>query len=64
MVFIIQEANWCSAIGDAIRSAKDGDTIVVDTAMKAKLVEKARSVQCPSKQLTIEIGGTARHAIA
>lgn len=64
MVFIIRDPNWCSAIGEAIRRANDGDTIVVDSLMKAKLVEKAKKAQCPAKQLSIQVGDVARAAIA
>ena len=64
MVHIIRDANWCGAIGNAIRQANDGDTIIVDTLLKAKLAEKAVRAQCPAKRLKIEVGYTAQAAIA
>lgn len=64
MVFIINSANWCNAIGEAIRQSSDGDVIVVDSAMKVRLVEKAVKAQCPCKKLVIQVGDVTRKAIA
>ncbi len=55
MVHIINNFDWCRSIGDAIQKAESGDTIVVDNALKATLVEKARLAQCPDKQLIVQI---------
>ena len=64
MVFVIKDPNWCHAIGEAIRRASDGDTIIVDTILKARLAEKALNAQCPCKHLKIEVGDIAQQAIA
>ncbi|GEM_PF-2602287 len=62
MVYLINSANWYGAIGEAIRKAADGDIILVDSELKIRLAEKARSTQCPSKKIIIKV--EERRAIA
>jgi len=64
MVYLINGTNWCGAIGEAIRRAADGDTILLDSELKVRLAEKAHRAQCPCKRLIIRVGAEERRAIA
>ena len=59
MVHVIAGTNWCQDIGTAIRNAADGDVIIVDSSLKAKLAEKSAKTICPQKRLDIQISAAA-----
>ena len=59
MVHVIQGAHWWRYMGGIIRNAADGDIIVVENALKAKLAEKSLLTQCPKKSLQIQIDAVA-----
>ena len=41
MKFVISQANWTSALADALTQAEDGDTISVDTLIRQELATRA-----------------------
>ncbi len=51
----ITESNWATQIAAALKSAADGDTIVVPTEAAKQLAERAKARMCPDKRLTIVV---------
>lgn len=51
----VTNANWTTELANAIKTAEDGDKIVVSSNDKKELAERALARMCPEKQITFVV---------
>lgn len=56
-IHYVPQANWHTALADAIEQSQDGDTIIVHNPSMKELAERALGRMCPGKLIFFQIRG-------